>query len=94
MAAAIANQAAATGVAVRSIVLCLVQLIGLKRYSDRVSQVKVLWLANKVQSSLEGLLSLFLLAAQAIMAAIFYKVGTYLDEGEGHVCLAAFMVKG
>ena len=94
MAAAIANQAAATGVAVRSIVLCLVQLIGLKRYSDRVFQVEVLGLADEIQSSFESLLSLFLLAAQAIMAAIFYKVGAYLDEGEGHVCLAAFMVKG
>ena len=94
MAASVANKPAAAGVAVGAVVLCLVQLICLKRDTDRVSQVEVLGLADEIQSGLECLLSLFLFAAQAIMAAIFYKVGAYLDEGERHICLAAFMVKG
>lgn len=94
MAASVANQAAAAGVAVGTVVLCFVQFTGLYRYSDRVFQVEVLGLADEIQSGLECLLSLFLFAAQAIMAAIFYKVGAYLDEGERHICLAAFMVKG
>ena len=94
MAAAIANQAAAAGVAVGTVVLCFVQFTGLYRYSDRVFQVEVLGLADEIQSGLECLLSLFLFAAQAIMAAVFYKVGAYFNEGEGNICPVAFMMKG
>jgi len=94
MAASVANQAATTGVAVGAVVLCLVQLIYLKRDTDRVSQVEVLGLADEIQSGLECLLSLLLLAAQAVVATVFYEVGTYFDKGERHICLVAFMVKG
>jgi len=94
MAAAVANQAAATGVAVRAIVLCLIQLIGLKWYADGVSQVKVLRSADKIQSGLEGLLSLFLLAAtKAVVAAVFYEVRANFDKGEGNICLTALIVQ-
>ena len=66
--------------AVRAIVLCLIQLIGLKWYADGVSQVKVLRSADKIQSGLEGLLSLFLLAAtKAVVAAVFYEVSNRLS---------------
>lgn len=91
MAASVANQAAAAGVAVGTVVLCFVQFTGLYRYSDRVSQVEVLGLADEIKSSLEGL---FLFAAKAVMMPVFYKVGAYFNKGEGHICPVAFMIKG
>ena len=91
MAASVANQAAAAGVAVGTVVLCFVQFTGLYRYSDRVSQVEVLGLADKIKSSLEGL---FLFAVKAVMMPVFYKVGAYFNKGEGHICPVVFMMKG
>lgn len=82
MAASVANQAAAAGVAVGTVVLCFVQFTGLYRYSDRVSQVEVLGLADEIKSSLEGLFGLFLFAAKAVMMPVFYKVGAYFNKGE------------
>lgn len=70
MAASVANQAAAAGVAVGTVVLCFVQFTGLYRYSDRVSQVEVLGLADEIKSSLEGLFGLFLFAAKAVMMPV------------------------
>ena len=63
MTASVANQAAATGMAVGAVVLCFVQLVCLNGQADGVSQVKVLGPADEVQPSLESLLSLFLFAA-------------------------------
>lgn len=94
MAASVANQAAAAGVAVGTVVLCFVQFTGLYRYSDRVSQVEVLGLADEIKSSLEGLFGLFLFAAKAVMIPVFYKVGAYFNKGEGHICPVVFMMKG
>ena len=50
------------------------------------------WFAPEIQASLKGLLSLFLLAVQAIVSAVFNKMRTYFDEGKGYIgILALFM---
>ncbi len=94
MAASVANQAAAAGVAVGTVVLCFVQFTGLYRYSDRVSQVEVLGLSDDIKSILVGLDWLLVFAPKAVMMPVFYKVGAYFNKGEGHICPVAFMMKG
>lgn len=64
MAASVANQAAAAGVAVGTVVLCFVQFTGLYRYSDMVSQVEVLGLADEIKTSLEGIVRLVFVCCQ------------------------------
>ena len=92
MAASIAYQAAPTGMAMGSVIHSSIVFICRYRNPNGISQVKMHWFAPEIQASLKCLLSLFLLAVQAIVPAVFNKMRTYFDEGKGYIgILALFM---
>ena len=69
-----------------------VTLVRRYRQPYGISQVKMHRLALKIQTCPKGLFRLLLLAAQAIVLAIFNEMRTYFDEGKGYIgILALFM---
>lgn len=92
MAASIAYQATATGMAMRTIIGWLIALALCYRQPNGIPQVKMHWLAPEIQACLEGLFRLLLFAVQTIVLAIFDEMRAYFDERKGYISfLALFM---
>ena len=92
MAAPIAYQVTATGMAMRAVIGWPIALVWCYRQPNGIPQVKVHRLAPEIQTCLEGLFRLLLLAVQAVMPAIFDEMRAYFDEGKGYISfLALFM---
>ena len=69
-----------------------VTLVRCYRQPYGISQVKMHRLALKIQTCPKGLFRLLLLAAQAIVLAIFNEMRTYFDEGKGYIVFPALFM--
>ena len=93
MAAPIAYQATATGMAMRTIIGWLIALALCYRQPNGIPQVKMHRLAPEIQACLEGLFRLLLFAVQAVVLAIFDEMRAYFDKGKGYIGLLALLMQ-